>query len=123
MAQIIGLSGGATLTDEELDNEVGEIHHDFLCVEIDKSGHGCLLSCGYRVQQQRVREAQQIVDPEDSLMQHLSVVNRWQYQVLMHIQLLSTVHTPPDSAKGYSNYLCQLRSSESALNQECQLLT
>ena len=37
--------------------------------------HDCLLSCGYRVQQQRIREAQWRVDPKGSLMRHLRVVN------------------------------------------------
>ena len=31
------------LTDEELDNVVGEIHHDFPCVEIDKCMAVCCL--------------------------------------------------------------------------------
>ena len=37
----------ARLTDEELDNVVGEIHHDFpMCG--NRQMHGRLLSCGYR---------------------------------------------------------------------------
>ena len=97
MAQIIGVSLStirrrmaeyglsitaeyATLTDEELDSVVEEIRHDFLmCGNRQMQGH--LLSRGYRVQQQRVREAQRRVDPEGSLMRRLRVVNRQQYQV------------------------------------------
>ena len=76
----------ATLTDEELDSVVGEIHHDFpMCTNRQMQGH--LLSRGYKVQQQRVREAQRRVDPEGSLMRRLRVVNRRQYQVPVPLSL------------------------------------
>ena len=53
-------------TDEELDRVVGEIHADFpMCGNTQMQGH--LVSRGFRVQQQRIREAQRRVDPEGSL--------------------------------------------------------
>ena len=67
-------------TDEELDRVVEEIHHDFpMCGNRQMQGH--LLSRGFRIQQQRIREAQRRVDPEGSLMRRLRTVNRRQYQV------------------------------------------
>ena len=42
---------------------------------------GHLLARGYRVQQQRVREAQRMIDPEGSTMRRLQVTNRREYCV------------------------------------------
>ena len=69
----LSITAEYALTDEELDSVVREIHHDFpMCG--NRQMHGCLLSCGYRVQPQRVREAQRRVDPKGSLMRHLKGV-------------------------------------------------
>jgi len=98
MAQIIGVSLStvrrrmtdyglsvtaqyAELSDEELDDLVREIQHDFPTCG-NRQMQGQLLSRGFRVQQHRIREAQRRVDPEGSVMRHLHAVHRRHYRVL-----------------------------------------
>jgi len=67
-------------TDAELDRLVEDVQRDFpMCGNRQMQGH--LMSRGFRVQQQRIREAQLRVDPLGSLMRRLRTVNRRQYQV------------------------------------------
>ena len=68
------------MTDQELDTIVSDIHKEFpMCGNRQMSGH--LLSCGFRIQQQRIRESMRRVDPEGSLMRRLNVINRRNYCV------------------------------------------
>ena len=57
-----------------------EIKAEFpTCGQKQMMGH--LKSRGYRVQQVRVREVMRRVDPEGSVMRHLSALNRRRYSV------------------------------------------
>ena len=68
------------ISDDELDAVIADISHEFpMCGNRQMQGH--LLSHGFRVQQQRIRDAQRRVDPEGSLMRCLHAVNRRQYHV------------------------------------------
>ena len=70
----------ASLTNAELDDVVEDIHRDFpMCENQQMQGH--LVSRGYRIQQQSIREAQRRVDPVGSVMRRLRAVHRRRYQV------------------------------------------
>ena len=70
----------ASLSDDDLHKLVREIKHQFpTCGYKQMQGH--LQFLGYRIQQVRVREAVMAVDPEGSVMRHLSLLNRRKYQV------------------------------------------
>ena len=70
----------AQISDDELDAMITDISLEFpMCGNRQMQGH--LLSHGFRVQQQRIRDAQRRVDPEGSIMRRLHAVNRRQYCV------------------------------------------
>ncbi len=70
----------AALTNTELTTLVREIQLEFPnCGNRQMQGH--LLARGYRVQQERVREAQRTIDPEGSMMRRLRLTNRREYHV------------------------------------------
>ena len=70
----------ANITDVELCRLIADIQREHpFCGNRQMRGH--LLSRGFRVQQQRIREAQRAVDPEGSIMRRLSTVNRRAYKV------------------------------------------
>lgn len=70
----------ANLTDTELQEMVANYQANHpMCGNRQMRGH--LLSRGFRVQQQRIREAQRAVDPEGSIMRRLRTINRRTYQV------------------------------------------
>ena len=70
----------ADILDSDLEHLVMEIKAEFpTCGQKQMMGH--LKSRGYRVQQVRVREVMRRVDPEGSVMRHLSAVNRRRYSV------------------------------------------
>lgn len=70
----------STITNDELDRLVREFQVQYpLCGNRQMSGH--LLSRGYRVQQNRVRESQRRVDPDGAIIRHLHVLNRREYSV------------------------------------------
>ena len=70
----------ADISDQELDAIVSTIKHTFPnCGNKQLQGH--LLSQGYRVQQQRIRDAQRRIDPEGSVIRRLRVINRREYRV------------------------------------------
>lgn len=90
----------AVLSDEELDDLIREIQHNFPTCG-NRQMQGQLMSRGFRVQQQRIREAQRRVGPEGSIMRRLHAVNRRHYRVpaplfLWHIdgnhKLIRCVH-------------------------------
>ena len=68
------------MTDEQLDEIVLRIQHDFPTCG-NRLMHGHLLVLGLRVQQYRIRDAQRRVDPNGSLLRQLSTVNRRKYRV------------------------------------------
>ena len=68
------------MTDEQLDEIVLRIQHDFPTCG-NRLMHGHLLALGLRVQQYRTRDAQRRVDPNGSLLRQLSTVNRRKYRV------------------------------------------
>ena len=88
-----GLSITAEYTpfsDAELDRLVEDVQRDFpMCGNRQMQGH--LMSRGFRVQQQRIREAQLRVDPLGSLMRRLRTVNRRQYQIPAPFSLMGTL--------------------------------
>ena len=70
----------APLTTTELTTLVREIQLQFpKCGNRQMQGH--LLARGYRVQQERVREVQRMIDPEGSIMRQLRVTMRREYRV------------------------------------------
>ena len=70
----------ASITDSELDTMVSEVQRQFpMCGNRQMQGH--LLSRGYRVQQNRIRESQRRVDPEGAIIRRLHVLNRREYSV------------------------------------------
>lgn len=79
-----GLSIGvqyASVMDSELDDLVREIKQYFpMCGNKQLQGH--LLSHGFQVQQQQVRDSQRQVDPEGSIMRRLQAVSCRKYQIL-----------------------------------------
>lgn len=78
-----GLSIGSqytSLTDDELDQIVITIQDQFPnCGNRQMYGH--LLSQGYRVQQERIRESQRRTCPEGTMMRRLGCLRRRQYKV------------------------------------------
>ena len=70
----------ASLSDDELDHLVYEIHCQFpTCGNVQMQGH--LFAQGYGVQQVRVRESLRRIDPEGCIIRRLNVINRRQYRV------------------------------------------
>ena len=70
----------ADILDGDLEHLVMEIKAEFpTCRQKQMMGH--LKSHGYRVQQVRVRDVMRRVDPEGSVMRHLSALNRRRYSV------------------------------------------
>lgn len=70
----------ASIVDSELGDLVQEIKLYFpMCGNKQLQGH--LLSHGFWVQQQRVRDSQRWVDPEGSIMRRLQAVNCRKYQI------------------------------------------
>ena len=70
----------ADILDSDLEHLVMEIKAEFpTCDQKQMMGH--LKSRGYRVQQVRMREVMRRVDPEGSMMRHLSALNRRRYSV------------------------------------------
>ena len=70
----------ASLSDDELDHLVYEIHWQFpTCGKVQMQGH--LFAQRYRVQQVRVRESLRRIDPEGCIIRRLNVINRRQYRV------------------------------------------
>ena len=70
----------STISDPELDTLVNEIQTQFpTCGNRQMQGH--LISNGYRVQQNRVRESQRRIDPNGAIIRRLHVVNRRRYSV------------------------------------------
>jgi len=67
-------------TDAELDRLVEDVQRDFP-MGGNRQMQGHLMSRGFRVQQQKIREAQLRVDPLGSLMRRLHTMNCRQYQV------------------------------------------
>lgn len=68
------------ITDQELDNLVSQIQHQFpTCGNQQMQAH--LLSRGLRLQQLRIRESQRRVDPEGSLLRRLNGIFRREYSV------------------------------------------
>lgn len=70
----------STITDGELDRHVREIQLEFpMCGNRQMQGH--LLSRGFHLQQNRVRESQRRVDPEGTLLRRLHTIHRRKYSV------------------------------------------
>ena len=68
------------ITDHDLDAIIIVIKQTFPnCGNKQLQGH--MLSQVYRVQQQRIRDAQRRIDPEGSVMRRLRAVNRREYRV------------------------------------------
>ena len=68
------------LSDRELDDIVRDIQTQFpTCGNRQMQGH--LMSRGIRMQQYRVCESQQRIDPSGSVLRRLTVIRRRQYQV------------------------------------------
>lgn len=57
------------------------------CGQKQMVGH--LISCGYRVQQARVRKMMRRIDPKGSVMRQLRSLNRRQYSVLVSIDMIA----------------------------------
>ena len=76
----------ATISDEELDHLVQVINRQFpMCGSKQMAGH--LLVRGFRVQQNRIREAQRRIDPDGVVMRRLTVTRRRQYKVSAPLSL------------------------------------
>ena len=70
----------AEVTDEYLEVVMSSIQKEYpWCGNRQMCGH--LLARGLRVQQHRVRKIQRKIDPNGSIMRHLSTINRREYQV------------------------------------------
>ena len=66
------------IIDQELDNLVSQIQHQFpTCGNQQMQAH--LLSRGLRLQQLRIRESRRRVDPEESLLRRLNGIFRREY--------------------------------------------
>ena len=70
----------SAMSDTELDTLVNEIQVEFpTCGNRQMQGH--LISKGHHIQQYRVRESQQRIDPNGTIMRRLHAVTRRQYSV------------------------------------------